>query len=71
MTLRPDHLISAVVYPKVAPSTDNALIVTGYTVRANAPLIYLVSDEEGDETERFGFELVGEVGWSANTEETP
>ncbi len=64
MTLRPTYAIGSTVYPKVAPESDNAMMVTGYMVRAGGVIIYAVSDADGDEKYRYDYELTTEVKWS-------
>lgn len=63
----PKFNIGETVYPQLSPSSDHARLVTGYIIRANGYLVYLVSDEDGTEMERAEFELTDEIDYSANS----
>lgn len=60
--------LDTVVYPKLSPERENGRIVTGYLVRGRAPVVYLVSDADGEEKERLESELTDEVNYQFNVD---
>lgn len=64
----PAFEIGSTVYPKLDPCTDQAGIVTGHLYRPGGLIIYLVTNAEGEEKERFEIELTDEVTYSTGGE---
>lgn len=64
----PQYEIGSFVYPRLDPCTDQGGVITGYVIRPGGNLIYLVTNAEGDEKERFPEELTNEVTFSTPRE---
>ena len=64
----PKFDFGATVYPVLCPSKENAGMITGFLIRPNGHILYLVSDESGTESEREAIELTEELDYTASSE---
>lgn len=60
----PQFAIGTTVYPKLAPTTENARMVTGYVVRPNL-IVYLTTGVDGEEKDAYECELTTELDYRA------
>ena len=65
---KPHFELGSTVYPKLDPCSDQGLVVTGHLYRPGGLLVYLVTNAEGDEKERYEFELTEELTYSTGGE---